>query len=324
MTVMGPRGLAWGSAIVEPLPIANQLARSSVPIVAHISERFGLGPEIGLPDMTVRYETWFECDGTADLTIAMQDGALAGTWAMYFDESGPLGPAQLRDLPELVEDCVGIPVECKGRTGCFGRHIHEVSVEITVSAPDQGLRDSIFIIGAFSVFSPSRNGAEVQRHLASGEPEDVGDAAAHPLADKPVVALLSSPRAQASLADWEDSGLPYYAGVVEYSRYLDAVELEALRPGDIGQKRRRDVVVELRMPDSCEEAAEVAFGDGPYRAVPWSPRRVSVPEAELLGGPVLVRVRLSTALARLFEGRWFDPLSHSYKTVALAQAPETL
>jgi hypothetical protein len=318
MTVGTGPGSSSSSAVVEPAPIVNQLARSSIAFAPLISDRFGLGPEIGLPEMSVRYETSFECSGAADLSIVMQEGALEGRWALRFDGSGPFGPQHFLARPDVLEDCVGIDVSCPERTGLPTRHVHHLTVEALLAPSDGGLRDSIYVAGGFSVFAPSRTSAGPQ---AVGAP-----AGAVPLVDVPLLASLGAPCLEGELAAWEANGLPYYAGVVEYARSLPtAGTAEAGGDKVMVQKaeieRGGDLVVEIQLPAGCEEAAEVAFGDGPLRPVPWSPRRVRVPRSELASEPVEVRVRLATALARPFEGRWFDPSSHAYREVDLAAAP---
>jgi hypothetical protein len=301
LTLGGGAGSTSRASVVEPAPIVNQLGRSSLAFVPRISERFGLGTEIGMPEIKASYETSFQCDGAADLSVVMQDGALEGRWVVRFDGSGPFGPQDFSARPGPLEDCVGTDVPCPGRASTTGRHVHHVTVDAVLSGPDQGLRDSIYVAGAFSVFAPSGAGT-VHRSGATGTARAV---------EVPVVGALGAPRAEAEIGAWEAAGLPYYAGLVDYTRSVGAVAT-----GNEG-----DVVVELQLPPGFEEAAEVAFGDGPLRPVPWSPRRALVPGLELAGEHVQVRVRVATSLARAFEGRWFDPSSHSYRQVDLAVGP---
>ena len=319
MTVGSGPGSNSSSAVVEPAPIVNQLARSSTAFAPRISDWFGRGPEIDLPQMSVRYETSFECTGAADLSIVMQEGALAGRWAIRFDGSGPFGPEHFSARPDVLEDCLGIDVSCPERTGLPTRHVHHLTVETLLASSDEGLRDSIYVAGDFSVFAASRTSAGGQAVEAP--------ARAVPPVEVPLLGSLTAPCLKGELADWEANGLPYYAGVVEYSGSVPTTgTAEAGGDKVVVQKaemeRASDLVVEIKLPPWCEEAAEVAFGDGPLRPVPWSPRRVRVPRSELASEPVEVRVRLATALARPFEGRWFDPSSHSYREVDLAAAPD--
>jgi hypothetical protein len=115
------------------------------------------------------------------------------------------------------------------------------------------------------------------------------------------------------LGAWEDNGLPYYAGAVEYTRFVP-VELR----GD-----DEEVEVELALPTGCEDAAEIAFGSGRLRPLAWSPRRTLVPRAELAQGkePIAVRVRILSTLERTLEGRRFDTGLHAYRDVDLAPSP---
>lgn len=317
MTVKTGPGSTSSSAVVEPAPIVNQLSCSAMAFAPRISHRFGLGPEIDLPEMNVRFETSFECTGAADLSVVMQEGAIEGRWALLFDGLGPFGPQDLSARPDVLEDCVGIDVPCRQRTGSPTRHVHNLTVEVLLASPDEGLRDSIYVAGRFSVFAASHVGAG--RHALGAAPS----------VEVPVLASLAAPCLEGRLADWEANGLPYYAGVVEYVGLLPTTttvgaehdEAFAEKPAS---EKGGDLVVEVKLPRHCEDAAEVAFGDGPLRPVPWSPRRVRVPRSEIASEPIEVRVRLATALARPFEGRWFDPSSHSYREVELAAAPGSL
>lgn len=301
------------SALVEPAPIVNQLGRSCIPFSPDIVDRFGLGPTITLPQMTVRYETSFECRGVADLAVVMQHGALGGQWALSFDGSGPHGPQDFMPREDLVEDCIGIDVRCSGLSSGAGCHVHRVTVDVIVNASHEGMRDSMYMAGDFAVFAPS--GA------SCGPSVGVGQAAPGAAVEVPLVAELSPPGAEVLLGNWEASGLPYYAGLVEYSRPLGPKDIDAVALNRAAQASA-DVIVDLRLPDGCEDAAEVAFGEGPYQPIPWSPRRARVARDHLASAPTQVRVRLATALARMFEGRWFDPASHSYREVELARRVE--
>ena len=74
------------------------------------------------------------------------------------------------------------------------------------------------------------------------------------------------------------------------------------------------MLVRAVLPPRCEGPLEIAFGDGPWHRLPWSPWQAEIPAAELAAAST-VRVRLYSGLARAFEGRWFDPLAHRYREV---------
>jgi hypothetical protein len=116
---------------------------------------------------------------------------------------------------------------------------------------------------------------------------------------------LASPRAEGAVEDWEGNGLPFYAGAVEY-----ALRVDLEQPPSVGE-----ALVELAFAEPFADCAEASFNGGPWRPVPWSPRLVRVPAAELRPGANELRLRVRTTLIRTFEGQWFDQRAHRYRQV---------
>lgn len=287
------------TAVVEPAPIANQLLRSGLPFAPRIIDHFGRSPSVGFPPLRARYETTFDCCAGVPLQLVMQPGSLTGDWCTWVDGSGPYRPGNFSPSLGPVAGCIGMPIACddQGRSDGDRLHRHVIVVEVQADRGEQGLRDSIYIGGDFGVFAPEPG----QRR-----PGTDGDSAQSP-------PLLATTRPLPTMGDfgaWEANGLPYYAGAVEYSRR------SRLSVGGAGP----EVVVQLDLPAGCEDAAEVAFGTGPFRPLPWSPRRTLVPRAELEPGKAgtLVRALVLSTLERAFEGRRFGPREHTYGDVELA------
>jgi hypothetical protein len=116
---------------------------------------------------------------------------------------------------------------------------------------------------------------------------------------------LAPPRPAAAFERYAANGLPYYAGVIEYESHF---ELPAAPLAGA-------VEVELTYAAPFQDAAEVAFNDGPWHAVAWEPRRVAVAAEELRPGANRLRTRVCTTLCRSFEGQWFDACRHAYRDV---------
>jgi hypothetical protein len=295
-------GQSGRSAVVEPAPIANQLLRSGLPFAPAIVDRFGSSPTIGLPRLLARYETAFDCTGPGAWDLVMQPGALGGDWQLWADGSGPYGAADLGPTDGPVAGCVGLALGCgpmgagRGET----RHRHTLVVELDADRSEHGLRDCLYVSGRFGVFA------------ADAVP--TGPASSDMVV--PLLATLGPLPEEGRIGDWASNGLPYYAGTVEHSQAVPG-RLE----GDDGGEG--DVEVEISLPPGCEDAAQVAFGDGPWHPLAWSPRRVRVPRRELrpAHGRVVVRLRMFTTLERTFEGRQFDPGVHRYRPVELAPEP---
>lgn len=101
---------------------------------------------------------------------------------------------------------------------------------------------------------------------------------------------------------YEANGLPYFSGVLDYRAI---VRLDDLPEAEM-------VLLELALPVPCEDALEIALNGHGFHAMPWSPRRVLVPRAELRSGENQVRLRVRTSLIRAFEGQRFDLARHAY------------
>jgi len=108
-----------------------------------------------------------------------------------------------------------------------------------------------------------------------------------------------------SFEDYTANRAPFYAGSVEY-------ELEALLMGSVGAG---DILLELAIDQPFEEACEVSLNGHGFRAVPWSPYRLTVPATELRSGTNRVLMRVHTTLIRAFEGHRFDARTHRYVPV---------
>jgi hypothetical protein len=282
------------AAIVEPAPIANQLRHSQLPFVPRIVEHFGSSPSVELPEVRARYQAAFESAGRARLQISMEPGALAGDWSLSVDGGRPLGPDDLVPTAGPVEGCVGFQLDLAvtGATTSGRPQLHELVIDATLRSSEEGLRDSLYVVGDFAVWAPT------PRANAPGE-------------RAPVQARIGEAPKEVPFGGLEDAGLPYFAGTVEYERDFELP--------DVGNAEL--VLVALDLPPHFEDALEVAFGAGRFHPVAWSPRRVLVPRCELSDHLCTVRVRLLTTLVRAFEGRWFDPAVHAYREVEPAPLP---
>jgi len=104
---------------------------------------------------------------------------------------------------------------------------------------------------------------------------------------------------------WEENGLPYYAGVVEYETTFD---LESIPNAD-------SVLVEVNHGIPFQDATEVSVNGDDWRPMPWSPYCILLPSSELREEDNALKIRVYTTLIRSFEGQWFDIDGHCYRDV---------
>jgi hypothetical protein len=105
--------------------------------------------------------------------------------------------------------------------------------------------------------------------------------------------------------DYKANGLPFYAGLVEYEA---AFTLEKVPEGD-------SALVQVEHGVPFQEASEVAFNDGEWRPLLWSPYQTLVPTHELRRGGNKLSIRVYTNLIRSFEGQIFDIAQHTYRDI---------
>ncbi len=291
-----PGGAADGDAAgvpVTPAPLANQLRQGGLCWRPGVAVGFGQPARLEFAPLRVAYTAVFECapamSGREGLRLAIEPDSIGGRWELRVNGAGPFGPADLAPADAHTPGCLGLPLDGLLRPGR-----NEVSVTVAAGSLDDGLRNALYVAGG--------TGVEVTA-LPSGECRG----------------RLVPPARAGAIGDWAGSGLPFYAGAVEYQAAFGAV---VTAPGDPGMAAggagpggTHLVTVRAIPPSGCEGPLEIAFGDGPWHPLPWSPWQAEVPAAELAGAPA-VRVRLYSGLARAFEGRWFDPVTHRYRDVA--------
>lgn len=272
-------------------------------MVPVVTDRFGLSATLKLPRLHARYDTAVACRAApARLSLVMEPGAIAGDWQVFVDGAGPFRDADFSPGRGPVEGCVALELPtcpASHRADAASPARHEIVVEADVAAADEGLVDVLYLAGHVAIGAPPPAGCPVG---PCGSTEPTG---------APIVATLAPPAARGELGAWEECGLPYFAGILELSRPM-AIEVPP------GASR---LIVDLDLPEGLEDAVELSFGDGPWHPLPWSPRRTVVEASEItLGtGPAgtQVHLRVLTTLVRAFEGRWFDPSLHAYRTVEL-------
>ncbi len=116
--------------------------------------------------------------------------------------------------------------------------------------------------------------------------------------------LINRPRV-GEFEAYEANGLPFYAGAVEYETSFHLEDLPLVEA----------VLVQVEHGLPFQEASEMAFNDGPWRPLLWSPYRALIPTRELLVGSNRFHIRVYTTLIRSFEGQAFDIPGHVHRNI---------
>lgn len=273
MTLIGPGGETLEKAPTRAMPIANQLAETGLRIAPKVQEFFGLSPRLWLPRLGVRYTATFASKYEGEVQLVVEPGSLAGDWQIVINGEHRIEPGHLAPTPAHVRGSLGVDITPWIREGT-----NEIVVELSTDRPDGGLVNPLYLAGNFGV-----------------------------RLDPPT---LIPPVEWGSFDDWEENGLPYYAGVVEYTGecFIEPEELANLKSGAL-------LVGEIDFGIPFDDACEVALNGGPWRPVLWSPRRIALDREELRPGSNLIQIRVYTTLIRAFEGQRFDIPSHSYREI---------
>lgn len=277
MALLGPGGEKLESAPVRAMPLANQLAESGMRIRPHVRQSFGQVPRLSLSRMDLRYTTTFDLayDGTVKLVI--EPGSLVGDWRIVLNGDHVVEPPDFEPVDAHVRGSLGVDITPSLKPGR-----NEIAVELSTDRHDGGLVNPLYLAGEFGV--------------------KLGPAP-HPPA---VIAPVERGRFDA----WEENGMPYYAGVVEYTGEFAVTQKELETRGDPEQ-----LVAQLDFGVPFDDACEVSINGGAWQPVLWSPRRLLIQPGDLRAGLNHIAVRVYTTLIRAFEGQRFDIPSHSYQEV---------
>lgn len=306
MALLGPGGEKLESAPVRAMPLANQLAETGLRIRPRVQQSFGQIPRITLGRLDLRYTAFF--DVAYDVAhggpvwLVVEPGSLAGDWRIVLNGERVIEPAELAPVDAHVRGSLGVNVTSSLRPGR-----NEIAVELSTDRHDGGLVNPLYLAGQFGV----------------------------KLNQAPHPPTLTPPAEQGSFAAWEENGMPYYAGVVEYTGEFTLTEAElgllVQRPGSPHgrpggspagaplESSGGAFLGELDFGVPFDDACEVSINGGAWRPVLWSPRRIPLWPGDEPGdvrpGANQIAIRTYTTLIRAFEGQRFDIPSHSYQEV---------
>ena len=275
MALLGPGGWVLERASTRAIPIANQLAETGIRIAPVVQQSFGEIPRLAMPRLDVLYTTSFHLEFEGGVSIVMEPGSLVGEWRIVVNGDRFIEPAEFRPIQAHVKGSLGVDITQSLRPG-----INEIVVEVSTDRHDGGLLNPLYLAGDFGV-----------------------------RLDPPT---LTAPVKRGAFDAWEENGLPYYAGVVEYRGEftLSAGELTVFGDGVAGP-----LLGEIDFGRPFDDACEVSINNGAWRPLLWSPRRIPLAPGDLRPGANQIAIRVYTTLIRAFEGQRFDIPSHSYQEI---------
>jgi hypothetical protein len=267
MTLIGEDGMPQQSAIVPAMTLAKQLDKGKFRFAPAIKHFFGRVPEMKLPAFKIQYKYVFASEFSGPAQLVMEPGSLVGDWQIRINGGEPFGPDAFGETVAHVRGSLGADI-----TSQLVKGKNEILIELKTDKLDGGLVNPLYLAGDFGVkLSPVR------------------------LVDR---------KQQGRFDEWEDNGLPFYAGVVEY-------EMIAQVPAAPDGR----VLAEFEFAPQFQDACEVSLNGGPWHKLPWIPRAAVLDAGELRPGANQIKVRVYTTLIRSFEGQWFDTSIHRYREI---------
>lgn len=268
MSLLDEKGLLLQTATVPAVPIVNQIAHGNFRIAPDINMRFGTMPDMDMCELRVRYETTIENGYDGRVELLMEPGSVSGEWSLRINDSERILPEAFLPTQSHVRGSLAIDVTPYLKPGS-----NTLSIDLVTDRPDGGLLNALYLVGDFAVQCD------------------------------PVVIAARAPTG--GFETYEDNGLPFYAGIVEYETRF---ELDAMPDGD-------RVLASLDFQDTFLEACEVSVNDSDWRPLPWSPYAFTIAKDHLRTGANTLRIRVYTSLIRSFEGQRFNQHTHSQENI---------
>ncbi len=175
------------SATVSSMPVCDQLERGDFAFKPRHHKFFGHPSEWSLPELTLTYESCFDCDYEGVAELVMEPRSLRGEWTVRVNDAG-YTREDFEPTDSHVRGSLAVDVSDVLKPGA-----NSVRIELTTERPDGGLVNPLYLAGDFGVaLDPPR---------------------------------LVDPLREGSFEDYEGNRLPFYAGVVEYETDFDLPDL---------------------------------------------------------------------------------------------------
>jgi len=246
-------------------PVIDQIADGGLSVAINLKNYFGCPKEIGLPPMECKYQMSFKADKLKELWLVMEPGSIYGQWHMMLN-GHRIDPADFTNKQIYMPTNMAADISKFVKTG-------ENSLEVFVKASRtfDGIVNPLYIFGDFGAFRES-----------SGQ----------------FGWKLSSPAGSGKIADAAGSGIPFYAGEVEYSKMLNF-------GADFNGR------FDLRIEDpSIQGTVSLHVNDHHAGVRSWSPYTWEIDKSWLKPKGNVVKLCVTTSLLGLFEGQEIDNITH--------------
>ncbi|MGC9468458.1 MAG: glycosyl hydrolase [Anaerolineae bacterium] len=175
----------YGRAVeVQAVPLANQLSESGLPVAPSFRHRFGVAPELSLPELTVHYTFAFRNAYDGLVELVMEPGSIAGDWRIVVNDRRTLTAEDFAPTDSHVRGSLGVAVD-----EILSPGENTIGVEVTTDRTDGGLCNPLYLAGDFGV-----------------------------ILDPP---SLVPPAPRGRFEDYIGNLLPTYAGAIEYTTTFD-------------------------------------------------------------------------------------------------------
>jgi len=180
MALVDSNGEEEQEAVVPAIPLAEQLAVGKFRFRPAVERHFGGAPELTYPELRVRYRHSFNCMYDGPIQLVMEPGSIAGEWAAFVNESGPLEARVWQPTSAHVRGSLGVDI-----TNLLQHGENTLAIEVVTDRSDGGLLNPLYLAGDFGVMlRPTR--------LVPRQP--IG-----------------------SFEQYEENLLPFYSGLIQYS-----------------------------------------------------------------------------------------------------------
>ncbi len=188
MALQNEDGTFGPAAVVEAIPLSNQLEESGLAFAPKVKYYFGHAPELQWPELTVRYRFSFVNAYSGQVELVMEPDTLRGDWSLQVNNGPQLTREAFSPTDAHVRGSLGVDITPYLQAG-------DNVVEIIVDAADHGdgLINCLYLAGDFGV-----------------------------TLDSPT--LTERPQA-GRFEDYVGNQLPFFAGVVDYTLNWEIAEL---------------------------------------------------------------------------------------------------